>query len=235
MKKDYTLPLNKLYAATAIGSYTILVLWCALLTYISAHPQKFPPITPGKVTIVQTASLVLTLTLIFLRARSESRIASYYVRYGLWGKVGLFVIFMIFPIGDFTYLLTDGRPTVVFPFFMQISELSSIKIADTVKKKYYAYAQDDIDPALIVVTTIGEITVLIKEEIARVDLFLLGEEGSISPEISLSPEWKVEWSKAHDAYAFTASCSYYPECNEDELGEIIIDIIDKLVGCYYAN
>lgn len=228
LNKKYTLPVNKGHALIGSFSYVFLLSWWLALYRIDSTPWMWDPMEPKVVYIVQMATLIVSMIAILIGARSESRLASYYVRYGLWRKWGLFLLFMLFPVGDVLYLLT-GRPALVYSIFMDIPMLSSIKICDFIKEKYYAYAQDELDPVVVVATPIGGITVLIREETAQLQLFIIEKESSICPNRKIPPEWTLDYSQEGDAYAFAATQPYYPECRESDIGEIIVDIIDKLV------
>ena len=81
-KTDTTRPLNKRHAVISLVVWGFLCAFSVLIWFVDAHPWLFPPYKPEVVTTVQVAGVVITIALLFIRARYEARLVAYFHCYG---------------------------------------------------------------------------------------------------------------------------------------------------------
>lgn len=113
--------------------------------------------------------------------------------------------------------------------------INASKLADGIKDKYFAQAEGEASPNIIISTNTGTLVTLLIRESSFYLFVLPGEDADLPLDIKLPPNsnWRIEKSSDGKSAAlvcevFFAPCSAEKGKLETELAEIIIGLLDEL-------
>lgn len=222
-----------------IGSYLMFV-GISLITASLAYD----PAIHGKMAEVLRVLWVITMSgTLSLRIMSVQRHMMLTLRFRqmpISGRVACLVILIFLPpVPEVIGIAKLGfRQSVVVQNFWcehhKTAGINANKLADGIKEKYFAKAEDD-SPDIMISSNTGTLVTLLIRESSVYMYVLLGEGGELPMDITLpsNSNWRIEKSSDGKSGAlvcevFFAPCSIGTGNVETELAEIIIDFLDEL-------
>lgn len=223
-----------------IGSYLMLIGICLITASLACDPA----IHGAKMELFRLLWVGAVTSMLWLRIVCLQRhmmLSPRFKQMSVWRRLACLMILMLLPpVPEVMGIIKLGwRQSVVVPNFWcehhETVGVNASKLADGIKEKYFAQAEGDDSPDIIISTHAGTLVNLLLRESSFYLFVLLGEEGDLPLNIKLPPNsnWHIEKSPDKSSGAlvseiFFCRCSAEMDNAESEMAEVIIDVLDEL-------